>query len=438
MSDELVLAGLALVLLVLLVLAVLWVVLLRSSWQRPAGSLPQLEQALASLQELGRIQSQQVSELQRALQDMGTRTAQLETRTEAAERQQQALYQALQDGHSRLLGSLEQLSMTVTQLATRAGTSEAEQRTLRQAVQQLQTTLAEVQTKLGSLSQEQGSAASRLDSRLGQLQELVTQAQQALLLLQKREEDVVRRQEEVSEFIRRIDAVLTGSASRGAAGEQVLHVFFEQLPPDFKAFNLRIQNRVVEFAFRLPNGKYVPVDSKWIGGKELEQLASQADGDRELERRRLEQELLRRCDEVVAYLDQNLTLGLAIIAVPDAVYRWTQQVHTEVLGKGVIVIGYSMVIPYFLTLLHFAVRFLRGEETQRLSQSAHQLAQALTAIQAELEGRFAKGLTMLQNSRHEMAAQTSSALELVKEWQALGATGEQLLPLSEGDELVHE
>ncbi len=358
-------------------LALAWV--LRRTPIRNAD-LTAVQTALGALQEAARTHSQQGTELARSLQEVVAATAQLQARTLAGE---------------------------------------AAQRDLQEALQRVSHSLGELQSGLAAIQQHQGTTTVRIDQRIDQLQNALTAAQRALDELRRSEEEVQRRQLELAQFVTRLDSILTGSASRGAAGEHVLEAVLEHLPAEFKAFNLRIRNREVEFAFRLPNGKHVPVDSKWVGTRQLEALGERAD---EGTRRELEILLQRRIDEVTAYLDPDLTLGLAVIAVPDAVYRWTQRVHARALERGVVVISYSMAVPYFLTLLHFALRFLRDEETARLSAATHQLEKALQSIKDELDGRYARALAMLQNSRDELARQTASALGTLKQLEPLSGT----------------
>lgn len=376
--------------------------------RRNGGSLPDLaplQSALAVLQETARSQSQQVSELARSLADLSTATSQLQTRTQATEQYQLQLQSGLQrlsesvrelqgklDESARqhlqhtttLVQALQQLATRTAELQSRTQTSEQRQVQLQDALQRLGELLGELRGSLQNLAKQHDTTSGRID----QLQQALATAQQALLELRRNDEEARRQQEQLARFIARIDAVLTGSASRGAAGEHVLEAILEHLPAEFKAFNLTIRNRIVEFAFRLPNGKHVPVDSKWVGVRQLEELEEAASDQL---RRELEVLLERRIDDVTAYLDPELTLGLAIIAVPDAVYRWTQRLHARALERGVVVISYSMAIPYFLTLLHFAVRFLREENSGRISALSHQLEQALRTMEGELNGRFAKG-----------------------------------------------
>jgi len=359
---------------ILLALGVLLGRLLARGPAAPPPDLGSLSAPLALLQEAARAHAQQMQELARSVNEVALSTERLQARQEAGEQHQ-----------TQLQDHLRQLSERLAELGSA------------------------LQTRL------QAS-----EGRLDHLQQALAAAQQTLSELRRYDEEARRQQEELGRFVTRLDAILTGSASRGAAGEHILETFLEQLPAEFKVFDLPIRNRRVEFAFRLPNGKHVPVDSKWVGARQLTELDETASAEA---RRELEQLLDQRVEEVRAYLDPDLTLGFAVIAVPDAVYRWTQRRHAHALAKGVIVISYSMAIPYFLTLLHLALRFLRDEETMRISQLAHQLEQALQAIQQELNGRYAKGLTMLQNSRDALAEQTARALATLRQLQALGQPG---------------
>ncbi|MCX7622878.1 MAG: DNA recombination protein RmuC [Thermomicrobium sp.] len=406
--------------------------------RRPSGGTPEpgpVHATLGALQETLRGQSQQVADLARILQELATLTNQLQHRAETSERNQLELQATVQEALrsqaqqvSELARTMQELANLTTQLRVRTETSEQNQRQLQSAVQHVETLLTEFRTVLAALREQQGTTAGRID----QLQQALNDAQRALDELRRNDEEARRRQEELARFVNRLDAILTGSASRGAAGEHLLEAILEHLPPEFKAFNLTIKNRVVEFAFRLPNGKHVPVDSKWVGTRQLETLEETAN---EQARRELESQLERRIEEVAAYLDPELTLGLAIIAVPDAVYRWTQRLHARALERGIVVIAYSMAIPYFLTLLHFALRFLRDEESVRISRVSHQLEQALTTIQNELQGRYAKALTMLQNSRDTLAQQAASALGSLKQLQALsGAAPAALVGTQDEDD----
>ena len=69
--------------------------------------------------------------------------------------------------------------------------------------------------------------------------------------------------EQAADSLRRLEAVVAGSATRGAAGENILARALAQLPPDLLEVNVAFGNKIVEYALRLPGGRLLPIDSKW-------------------------------------------------------------------------------------------------------------------------------------------------------------------------------
>jgi hypothetical protein len=79
---------------------------------------------------------------------------------------------------------------------------------------------------------------------------------------------------------------------------------------------------VVEFAVRLPGGKFVPIDSKWPAAGLLDRLANETDpARRDAIVRELERTVSAKAEEVARYLDPERTLLLGVAALPDAVYQ---------------------------------------------------------------------------------------------------------------------
>jgi DNA anti-recombination protein RmuC len=63
--------------------------------------------------------------------------------------------------------------------------------------------------------------------------------------------------------VRRLSTVLAGGTSKGRAGENVLREHLAELPPGMLVTDFRVNGRVVEFGLLLPDGRRLPVDSKW-------------------------------------------------------------------------------------------------------------------------------------------------------------------------------
>ena len=164
---------------------------------------------------------------------------------------------------------------------------------------------------------------------------------------------------------------MAGSGSRGAAGENVLARALAQLPPDLLETNAAFGGRVVEYALRLPGGRLLPIDSKWTSVAELERLETTDDP---AERRRLREQVARevrlRAREMAKYLDPERTLALAVLAVPDAVHAEVPEAHAEGWREGVLVVPYSLALPFVLSLYRLAVRFGSAARHRRAGGAA--------------------------------------------------------------------
>ena len=80
----------------------------------------------------------------------------------------------------------------------------------------------------------------------------IARAQGTLAEVKALEQGRARQMDRAADSLRRLEAVVAGSASRGAAGENILARAFSQLPPDLLERNAAFGSRVVEYALRLP------------------------------------------------------------------------------------------------------------------------------------------------------------------------------------------
>jgi DNA recombination protein RmuC len=212
------------------------------------------------------------------------------------------------------------------------------------------------------------------------------------------------------ESLRRLEAVFAGSASRGAAGEHALSHVLGQLPPDLLECDVSFGSRVVEYALRLPGGRLLPVDSKWSSAAPLERLSRSEEP--EVRRRLRDQacrELKQRARELARYLDPRRTLGLAVLAAPDALAEATRPVHAELLRDGIAVVPYSLTLPYLLTVYRLAVRLAPALDFEPLLQRVVELERSLAGLEEEVEGRHSRALVLLLNSREVLRDRISEA-----------------------------
>ncbi len=392
MSDTLVLLLIG----TLGLLVVLSVVLLVVMFRRMPGAGDSLPQTL-------------LTNFQAVLGDLGTRVGQLSGDVQSVARGQDTVRSELAQTREQGQAAVQQTAETLTQRiheAQQALTSVTElvHRTVR-TQELLAQHLGQVQESLaGNLT----AAQQNLRVEIAQTRELVAQIQAADQIREKHEQ-------EAWDALKRLETVLTGTKSRGTAGENILGTILAQLPPELREMNLTINNKPVEFALRLPHGRLLPIDSKWPALSQLERL--QATEDPLLRKALVEEiqtEVKKKIREVTKYLDPDRTIRLGVLAVPDAVFDLCLDAHVEAFKQGIVIISYTQAIPYLLSLLQVVLRFGTEIDTARLSQALTTIADALEKMDGEVDGRLSRAITQLQNSREELKAHLSRARQGVR------------------------
>lgn len=341
---------------------------------------------------------------QQALAELGTRVGQLSAEVGGVARQQEAIRgevaQTREVGQSTLQASAEALTGRIheTQLALQSVTELVHQTV------QAQAALAQ------SLTQVQESVQAGLSLAQTNLRQEITQTRELIGQIQAADAARLRQEQEAFEALKRLENLLAGTKSRGIAGENILEEALSILPPSLRESNVRISNRVVEFALNLPGGKVLPIDSKWPAMALLEQLTAAEDPVlRKRLAEQIERELAKKVEEVRKYLDPERTIGLGILAVPDPVYALCTRAHAGAYKEGVILIGYAQAVPVVLFLLQLLQRFGGQVDMARLSAALQTIGDALEKMDGELEGRFADALKRLDNSRAELRSQLGRA-----------------------------
>lgn len=208
--------------------------------------------------------------------------------------------------------------------------------------------------------------------------------------------------EELRAATLRIEAVVTGHQASGLAGEHILAASLKQFPAGMIDQDFRIDGKVVEYALVLPNGKRLAIDSKWVGGALLERLAGLPPGpEREEVADEIERLLQKRVKEAAQYINPSLTLPWAVAAVPDAAYALCRKAHVEGYRAGVILVPYSLVVPYLLTLYRLQLQYVHAVDEERLENTLAQAERALESLDRLLDNSVARGATMIQNAYSE-------------------------------------
>ncbi len=203
----------------------------------------------------------------------------------------------------------------------------------------------------------------------------------------------------------RLEAIIAGTRSKGAAGENIVEGVLANFPPEWQIRNFTVQGRTCEFGLRLANGLVLPIDSKWNATQLIEDFARAQDvEERQRIKGSIERAVLAKAAEVQKYIDAQLTTSFAVAVVPDAAYEISGAALAQSLSLRVVVVSYAMFIPYLLLVFHTILKTSQNIDLEALERAIQETEKAVNNIRAELEGRHARGLTMIQNARDEISA----------------------------------
>lgn len=261
---------------------------------------------------------------------------------------------------------------------------------------------------LREMAQRQDMTGSSLIETTNEIRSELVSAQRDLAALQselKARQELERRN---ADALRRMEMVIAGTQSKGAAGEHILEAIFCQLPVEWQVRNYRVQGGVVEFGLRLPNGMVLPIDSKIPATEQLARfLAAETAEVRQKLRGEIEKEVLRRVAEIRKYLDPDLTIGFGLAVVPDGVYELCGPVLGKASAVNVLVINYSLFLPYILLTYKIALAASADIDHYRLEGYLRGSEELMGQLEARLTGSFDASIRQLGNSRDEMLGMVS-------------------------------
>jgi DNA recombination protein RmuC len=197
--------------------------------------------------------------------------------------------------------------------------------------------------------------------------------------------------------------------------------------------NVWVKGKVVEFGLRLPGGKLLPIDSKWTSSAALEEMAEAgvAAGRRAHLAGTVEKEVERRVKEISQYIDPATTAPFALAAVPDAAYAVCRGAFAEAHRRHVMVVGYSMTLPYLLLLYQLHLQFARSVDMENLQACLMEIDRQIDSLDSALENKLQRAVTMLGNAYQDGKQVTARIRASVHGIQAAGRLDEPPTTLPE-------
>ena len=278
-----------------------------------------------------------------------------------------------------------------------------------------------------------GDAARTRDDAGDRLRAEVQAARQAVETLRIQGDERRAIEAQHAEVVRRLAGVLAGGSATGRAGENVLREHLAELPPGMLVTEFRVNGRVVEFGLALPDGRRLPIDSKWPAIRELEELEEATDpAAREAAAKAVERIVALRAREVAGYLDPAVTAPVAVAAIPDAAYGALRRAHADAFVHGVVLVPYSCALPVVLFVYSLVSSYGRAADVQTCLA---EVAALLETMESVIENKMARSAVMLSNATGELRAQVGRARGSIAAARAPGAEVEEEPPVRE--ELLH-
>ncbi len=271
-------------------------------------------------------------------------------------------------------------------------------------VEQNQTsTHSSIHNLVTGLSQAEAKSTESIYFMGSNLSNELTKIQQELTSLQATARARQEVEQVTAESVRRLEAVIAGTQSKGSAGENILELLFTQLPVEWQVRDFSVGGKVVEFGLKLPNNLVLPIDSKLVATNLVDRLTTSTNvGERQQLKRDIEKSVMNKAKEIGKYIDPSITTPFGIAVVPDAVYDLSLGIHSEIFKLNTVLVSYSMFLPYLLLVFQTILKSSQHIDLHKLEAYVNVTQSSIDSIQEELDGRFSKAITMLNNSKDNM------------------------------------
>ena len=224
----------------------------------------------------------------------------------------------------------------------------------------------------------------------------------AVELIRQQHEESQKRESENFQSLKRLESVIAGSKQKGIAGENILREALSIFPPDMIQTNFKIKGKEVEFGLVLSNKKVMPIDSKWPSTELLEAVSKEEDPVK-LERlmHQVQKEVAKRVSEISQYLDPSTTTPWAIGAIPDSMYSLCRDAHLSAYSKNVILVSYSMLLPYLLMFFSLHLQYASSMDVENLSYYLIDIKRNIEQMREILENRIERARALLSSASDE-------------------------------------
>ena len=207
---------------------------------------------------------------------------------------------------------------------------------------------------------------------------------------------------EISRIHKNIESfnrTILGTKTRGQVGEQLLK---ERLKPFIESgqikTNMKIDGGVVEFAWKLSDGKYVPIDAKLPDVDKLIKEFEDADDEN---KKRVGREIFSRIKKQIPnirkYQNTSRTIDRCVLVVPGTVLGMFPELVGEGASEGVIVCSFETVYMHLFLLAREHEILTEKGDVGKYRKIVEQYGRILTEIQGKTE-TIERGISMIDGA----------------------------------------
>ncbi len=207
---------------------------------------------------------------------------------------------------------------------------------------------------------------------------------------------------DMNQSIDKLTSLLIGSRSRGAVGESLLRKnLLPLIESGIVIENLRLSdNRVVEFGWKLNDGKYIPIDSKFPIPEKEEHI------------KKISSFLKEEVDKVASYQNLQDTIDYCVLAIPDEfVSTLAGLISESALKKRVLITGYSNVVHICVVVAN-AYNSKSKNDLQKLRDDLEHTRMLLSKIEQSLS-KIVTGKKMIDNATDEIHKHLEAAKQRI-------------------------
>lgn len=334
---------------------------------------------------------------------------------------------------SSSLGMLNSLSNLITDFKARYEemketerklTTERDKR-LEEFMNSMKRAFEDVSNKTLKIDEEKEKRIVELVERMRQFADEQRASTERFLIQQgQTREEIEKRRDAELKDMRRImeDFVYTvsGTKTRGMVGEMLLsEALSESIKIGTVVKNLPIGSMVVEFAWSLGDGKYIPIDSKLPDLAELinEYQSTEEKNEKEQKKKKLISKMEKEIENVKRYSNQPNTIDSCILVVPSLVLDIAPELAASAKKQNVFLCTYKEI---FAVAHYLEARYLTMKKDE--SGNYKQLIQILVNILEQIENKCStldRALKSISNASDEIKnlivkAKSSANSDLVK------------------------